>query len=356
MSAEKPPPFGQSGFKPPARKTVKVSQEALVTTSLLEGGAPFPLVIQPNAEHVNLLTWAQTNQEFIDSHLLRYGGLLFRSFGLDSEAHLEQFILGTSTGALEYTERSSPRSQVRGNIYTSTDHPASQSIFLHNEQSYNRTFPLKIFFFCMLPAQQGGETPLCDTRKVFQRIDPAVRACFIAKNYMYVRNFGDGFGLSWQAAFQTTDKAAVATYCRKNDIMFEWKGDNRLRTRQVRRAVAQHPRTGEFVWFNHITFFHVALLEPKLRDKLLSEFKEEDLPNNTYYGDGSPIESEILDQLRQIYQHETIAFPWQQGDLLMLDNMLAAHGRAPFVGPRNVVVGMADPYSWDDMHPVKGII
>ena len=76
-----------------------------------------------------------------------------------------------------------------------------------------------------------------------------------------------------------------------------------------------------------------------------SQFTEEDLPNNTYYGDGSPIEPSVLDEIRDAYLKETVVFPWLKGDLLMLDNMLVAHGRAPFTEPRKILVGMADPYS-----------
>ena len=85
----------------------------------------------------------------------------------------------------------------------------------------------------------------------------------------------------------------------------------------------------------------MTTLEPTIREALISEFKEEDLPNNTYYGDGTPIEPAVLDELRQAYREETVAFPWQKGDILMLDNMLTAHGRTPFVGPRQVLTGMS---------------
>jgi len=47
----------------------------------------------------------------------------------------------------------------------------------------------------------------------------------------------------------------------------------------------------------------------------------------------------------KIYQQEAVIFPWQAGDILMLDNMLTSHGRKPFVGARKVLVGMAEPFS-----------
>jgi alpha-ketoglutarate-dependent taurine dioxygenase len=131
--------------------------------------------------------------------------------------------------------------------------------------------------------------------------------------------------------------------------MFEWLDGNRLRTRAVRHVVAKHPKTGDVVWFNHGTFFHVSTLEPEVRDALLAQFAEEDLPSNTYYGDGSPIEPEVLDALRAAYHQEMIMFPWQLHDVLLLDNMLTAHARAPFSGPRKILVGMAEPIHSQDV-------
>jgi alpha-ketoglutarate-dependent taurine dioxygenase len=197
-----------------------------------------------------------------------------------------------------------------------------------------------------MPAQQGGETPIADCRRVYERLDPEIVRAFRERKYMYVRNFGDGFGLSWQSAFRTTERAVVEEYCRRNEIDFEWKENDRLKTRQVRRAVATHPRTGEQVWFNHLTFFHVSTLEPQIRAALLAEFAEGELPNNTYYGDGAEIEPAVLDQLRSSYAAEEVTFSWETGDVLMLDNMSAAHGRRPYTGLRNVVVGMAELFEW----------
>ncbi len=329
-----------------AIKRRPVSNE-LVKMGALHPEQQLPLLITPELSGVDLIGWVTNNRDVLESKLLQYGGILFRGFDLATADDFERFITAVSGEPLEYRERSSPRSQVHGRIYTSTEHPADQRIFLHNENSYQKTWPLRIFFFCLTPAETQGATPIADVRKVYERIDPQIRQRFIEKQVMYVRNFGASAGLSltWQNVFQTEDKAEVEAYCRKAGIDFEWRDGDRLRTRSVGPLALRHPLTNEMIWFNHATFFHVSTLEPMIRDALLRQFAEDELPSNTFYGDGSPIEPMVLDELRRAYEAETISFPWQKGDLLMLDNMLVAHGREPFTGPRKILTGMTNPTS-----------
>ncbi len=211
---------------------------------------------------------------------------------------------------------------------------------------------LEIFLVPQLPAplvQVFGATPIADDRKVFQRLDSAIKDLFMRKKVMYTRNYGEGVDLTWQDAFQTEDRSQVEEYCRKVHAEFEWKDGNRLRTRQVRQTVAVHPKVGEMVWFNHAHMFHISNMEAAVREYLLSAFKEEDLPRNAYYGDGSRIETSVLDEIRGVYNETSVTFPWQEGDILMLDNFLASHGREPFVGPRKIVVAMAELYTNKDI-------
>ena len=342
------PGLEQTGIKrlgAARRKAVSVSQKELVTLEPLFPDRPLPLIARPTLKGVDLVAWVENNQASVRAHLLKHGAILFRDFAVNTPSEFERFIRTVSKELLEYRERSSPRSQVSGNIYTSTDHPSDQKIFLHNENSYQQTWPLKIFFYCMTPADEGGETPIADCRRVFNCIDPIIRERFEQKKVMYVRNFGDGFGLSWEKVFQTTDREVVESVCHRAGIEVQWKIGNRLRTRAVRPLLARHPETHEMTWFNHAVFFHVSTLEASTRQALLAEFDEDDLPTNTFYGDGSPIESSVLDEIRGCYLQEEVAFLWKSGDVLMLDNMLAAHGRAPFKGQRKILVGMSEPTS-----------
>jgi alpha-ketoglutarate-dependent taurine dioxygenase len=330
-------------------KAINVSQEDLVKVSFLRPEQTLPLVVEPALKEVNLMDWARNNREWIETALLKYGGILFRGFGLSQQAHFEQFLGAISLPLMEYMEGATPRTKMGEKVYTSTEFPPERSISIHNELCYVMTWPMKILFYCVTAPEQGGETPIGDVRKVLRRLDEKVLRPFVEKGWMLLRNFGGGFGPSWHTSYHVPDKASLEAYLRHARIDFEWIDDSHLRTRQVRPAVSRHPRTGEAVWFNHIGFWHVSSLEPELRRLFLSELKEDGLPFNTYYGDGSPIEDSVIDELRQAYEAEMIAFRWQEGDILLLDNMLTAHGRSPFVGSRKILTAMGEPYTRQDM-------
>lgn len=344
----------RGGLGAPRRRAVNISPEDLVKTRPLYDCGGLPLLVEPvERDAVDLSQWARSHRDRLEGWLDEHGGVLFRGFGVGSVEHFEEFIVAASGQPLEYRERSSPRSSVGGRIYTSTDYPASQSIFMHNENSYQSSFPLKIFFYCVQPAAERGETPIADCRRVLERIDAPVRERFLRDGWMYVRNFGDGFGLPWQTVFQTEDREVVEEHCRKSGIEAEWRPGNRLKLSAVRPAAIHHPRTQAPTWFNHATIFHVSTLAPEIREGLLETFDEQDLPTNSFYGDGTAIEPEVMEHLREAYLDEKVLFPWRAGDVLMLDNTLVAHGREPFSGERKVVVGMAEPKTWKEIRRLE---
>jgi alpha-ketoglutarate-dependent taurine dioxygenase len=324
------------------RQAASVVGESLVRAEPLQADGPLPLAVTPAVEGLRLLDWGREHRAWLDEKLLRHGGVLLRGFTVALE-EFEELLRATVGGEelLEYTYRSTPRRQVAGNLLTSTEYPADQSIPMHNEESYTRSWPLRIGFLCVKAAAEGGETPIADSRRVLAAIPAEVREELARRRVMYVRNFGEHLDLPWQEVFQTSDRAEVERFCREADIEYEWRGESGLRTRQVCQAVARHPELGDEVWFNQAHLFHVSSLPAEVRDYLLAEFGEEGLPRHARFGDGGAIPAEALESIRAAYRAAEVAFPWREGDVLLLDNMLCAHGRRPFVGPRRIVVGMA---------------
>ena len=329
------------------RKVVDLSSIRGVKTDYLTENEKFPLVVQPELDDVDLPDWAKNNRDFIDRELLKHGAILFRNFNLVSPTEFEQVAQTICPNLFgEYGDL--PREGVEGKIYASTPYPSDETILFHNESSHMHRWPMKIWFFCVKAAEQGGETPIVDCRRVYELMDPALRERFEEKKLMYVRNYTEGLDVNWQTFFHTTDRSVVEDYCRKASIEFEW-GNGSLRTRQICAAVVKHPQTGETVFFNQLQLHHVSCLQPAVRESLLSMVREENLPRNVYYGDGSPIEDSVVQEIRELYFNISVSFQWRAGDILMLNNMLTAHARNPYVGPRKIVVAMGEMMTQADL-------
>ncbi|HVR96263.1 MAG TPA: TauD/TfdA family dioxygenase [Thermoanaerobaculia bacterium] len=324
------------------RREVSTSPEDLVRKEQAFEDTGMILKIEPATDGVSLRDWVRNSRADLDALLLRHGGILFRGFQVGPVEEFEGLVREMSGSELmEYKYRSTPRTEVSGRIYTSTEYPPDQWIPQHNEMSYSREWPLRIAFLCVRTAESGGETPLSDSRRMYDRLSPTVRDRFAGLGVMYIRNYSPGLDVPWQEVFGTSDRAAVESFCHQSGIESEWKADGGLRTRQVCQGIARHPVTGEMLWFNQAHLFHVSNLAPAVRTALVAEHGEENLPRNTCYGDGSPIPDSVLDEIRDAFRQEMRSFAWRNGDLVLLDNMLVAHGRAPFSGPRRVLVGMA---------------
>ena len=332
----------------PTKSTIsKQSHPDTSALSDLELSESFPKIIRASGK-VHLSSWIEENRIWLRETLHTVGAILFREFVVEGPQAFQNCIERTWGKATDYpgfAQGTILRRHVCGKIYTSTEYSPDFVIHLHNECAFANTWPAQICFFCMTAPTFGGETPIADSRRVLRRIRKDTLDRLTQLRILYVRNFGYGSSRTWQQAFATTDKARVEELCDAAGVICEWLDQSRLRTQAIRPPVAIHPDTGEQVWFNHINSSHISSLEPDLRHALLSEFGREGLPRNCYYGDGSDFEDDVIEEIRAAYQAEIATFSWQPGDVLMLDNMLTAHGRFPFKGQRKIVVGMAGSIS-----------
>jgi natural product biosynthesis luciferase-like monooxygenase protein/amino acid adenylation domain-containing protein/non-ribosomal peptide synthase protein (TIGR01720 family) len=330
----------------PRRVTVK--PEELVKREALQAGGTLPLVIQPLDGGVDLVAWVNTHRVAVEADLVRHGAILFRGFEINLQTEFEKFAQGICSELFEENGEH-PRGVVSGKVYTPVFYPPDQHLLWHNENSFNYRWPTKIMFACVHPPDEGGETPIVDSSQVFDRLDAKIKERFVERRIMYVRNYSSSLGLDWQTVFQTTDRAVVEQYCRQTNMEFEWKEDGQLRTRCVRPAVIRHPSSDVLTWFNQAQHWHVSCLDPATRDSVRSLFREEDFPRHCYYGDGSPIEDSVMTEILGVYQELEVSFPWQQRDILVLDNLLTAHARNRFKGQRKLLVAMGDMLSYMDV-------
>ncbi|SRR6266545_1007367 len=337
-------------FSKPRPEAGLPEDAALVRTSFLSPGATLPLVIEPTLEAVDLAEWAGLNRELIAENLHKSGAILFRGFEISSVPQFERLALALCG---EIYRENGEHVMVTETVAVPVFYPPHKQLLWHNENSFNDLWPTKIIFCCADPPPVGGETPIVDSRKVFARLPSSIRDPFIAKGVMYQRNFGGGLGLDWKAVFKTSDRAQVEEICRQSHIELQWKPQDKLCTRCIRPAAIRHPVTGEASWFNQGQHWHVSCLDPETRRGLEEILIDQELPRSLYYGDGSTIPDEHMAAILEVYRELEVSFRWQKGDVMVVDNILAAHGRNPFEGSRKILVAMGDMKTYEEVGAVQ---
>jgi alpha-ketoglutarate-dependent taurine dioxygenase len=329
-------PGGLRGMRRQAASTAE-----LVRTGFIEGNDQrLPIMLTPAVDNVDLASWCASHQDQLNQYFDRYGAVLFRGFGLQDASDFEAVAASIAADLFaEYGDL--PPEAASERIYGSTPYPPDKMILFHNESSHLASWPLRQFFFCITPAPDRGETPLLDCREVYNALDPDLRDEFATKGLMYVRNFSEGIDVPWQDFFHTDDRAEVEKTCADAGMSCEWTAQG-LRIRQLAPAVTTHPRTGETLFFNQVQLHHVSCLDDETRGALRQLFADEDMPRNVYFGDGTPIPDEVIARIGDLYEELCVEFPWQHGDLIAVDNMIIAHARRPFSGPRKLLVAMGE--------------
>ncbi|GAB4229528.1 MAG: TauD/TfdA family dioxygenase [Chlamydiales bacterium] len=318
-----------------------------------------PLVIEPtnpNLSFDQFLRLLEEKNAYFKEVLLKHGGILFRNFPVANAQAFTETIKTLNTGKLvNYIGGGSPRVKVNESVYTSTEAPPAIKIPLHNEMSFIKQYPNHIYFYCDIPPGTGGETFIGDARKVYRDVSPLVREALESKKIKYISRyyhkskFMDFINRiqrghkTWIDVFETESKEEVEKKCLANEFAFRWNKHNWLEISRTRPCTQKHPKTEEPVWFNQIHCFdynpkfigwwrYLALKTFYVR----KEYKNDDVT----YGDGSTIPRKDIYHIMDVLDNNAIYFPWQKGDVMVLDNILTMHGRAPFTGKRRILAAM----------------
>jgi alpha-ketoglutarate-dependent taurine dioxygenase len=306
-----------------------------------------PLVGTPaskSASHRQLTECLLANETGVQDLLNVYGAILLRGFEVTTLSQFQDVFGIFCHEFNDYVGGNSPRTRVESHVFTATEYPKDVQISMHNEASYRATMPNILMFYCIKPAETGGQTPLADCRRVLDRIDVNVVSRFVRCGVRYVNNMHGGFGLgrSWMEVFGTTNKGEIEARLVAENQTFEWKLDGGLRTSIQAPAVTRHPITHENAWINQAEQWHPSSLDNCVREALMSVVGEHDLPHNAFFGDGSPLDVQDLKNVREAMLAEEKVFDWEAGDMLLCDNRLVMHGRRPYSGDRKVFVIMGN--------------
>jgi hypothetical protein len=295
--------------------------------------------------------WLKEAEPELRSALLEHGVVFVRGMPVTSSedvALVRDLLIPRRT---PYREKATPRSDFGNGIFSSTDLPSAQAIRMHNENSYTLTFPGLLLFACLVAPGEGGATPIADCRKVLRELPMRLVRRMRTTGWTLTRNYTGLVSLDWPTAFGTEDRDEVAAYCADNRIGWRWQPDGTLRTRQLRPGIITHPQTSAEIWFNHLAFWNEWSLDTDIRSALIEEFGQDGLPFNTSFGDGEPLAEPDVAALNGAYAAATVRETWQPGDVMLVDNVLSAHGRDPFRGDRKIAVAMGEPVDLLDCRP-----
>ncbi len=295
------------------------------------------------------------NRDALMQNLLQCGALLFRGFPVQSAHDFSRFIQTLKWGEfVNYIGGDSPRDKVEHGVYTSTEAPPSVHIPLHQELSFIKNFPRHIYFFCEIPPDAHGETIIADARRVYHAFSKDFRERFQQKGLTYISRYycrskvmallnrWQRSHKSWIEVFETEDKNEVEKKCVTNDFAWQWLKRNWIEIKQTRPALHIHPVTHESVWFNqaHLYDFNPRLLGFKRYIGAQIFYRKKTRLHDILFGDQSFVPREDIYHILDVLNENTVAFPWMRGDVLVLDNILAMHGRAIFRGKRRILTAL----------------
>lgn len=283
------------------------------------------------------------NRQEIFLKIYNIGAILFRGFNLKNSKDFNDIVKIFTPSLSSYVGGDSPRTKINSDIYTSTEYPAHEAISMHHEKSFSNDYPKFIYFFCETAPAIDGETPILDSRKLYNILDQAIVDKFRTKKLKYVMNLHDGAGIgkSWQDVFELKDKKSLCNKLNTMDIEYLWKPNGMLMIEEIVNPVIQHYHTKEWVFFSQADQWHPSNLGIETLSAMESIMPREDFYHNCYFGDGTEIDEDDLNYIREVVAGEMVTFKWKEGDLLMLDNIISMHGRRPFSGNRRILVAMS---------------
>ena len=307
-------------------------------------GQPFPLVLacrSADASRAAVLSWAAARRGELDEQLTAQGAILFRGFPIHTAEDFDAFV--TSFGYRNFAYDQSLSNAVRVNrterVFTANEAPADVTIYLHHEMAQTPIYPARLFFFCEQPAAAGGATPICRSDVLLARLmkqsPQFVRDCQ-SKGLKYTNvmppesDLASGMGRSWQSTLSANSREQAEFRLRRLGYTWRWLDEGSLQaTTPVLPAVRDLPG-GRQSFFNQLIAASRGWKD-----------RRNDPSKSITYGDGTPLDREGVLLAARLAEEVAFDIPWRQGDVALVDNFVAMHGRQTFTGTRKVLASLA---------------
>jgi alpha-ketoglutarate-dependent taurine dioxygenase len=340
-------------------------------------GLPLVLTTTERADTAALLAHIVSQRASLRQRLSQHGAILFRGCGIDRVEDFEALLsaLGIRSQDPNYYYGEVARAVTGSLAMEPTRVHPDMVIAPHNEQAFWYAQPLFIAFYCADTQARFGQTPLVDCAAVAASLSPQLREkllqAAVVSEYVFDSREDNPELVkgqkrnTWQRAFQASSREAVEAFLGgRSDVTLSWRERNRLHIQVHTGAFARHP-TSQALCFRALRAFDFPNLQ-----YMLSELARDQLPlakrlaTQGLAGVGAWLSSsgwvehrryawktslpeleltraEHAEITQCLFEHATI-FRWHSGDVLVVDNIRAAHGRLNIDAPRTLHVYMSE--------------
>ena len=300
--------------------------------------------VSASAPDTDLAGWIARHRDELVERLADEGALLLRGFCCDTPAALERAVVATGDALYDTTEH--PRTQLGRSVFTPVTYPSREFLFARRPEQPPADLAgedlVRVPEAC---PDSGGETVgRRRSRGPRRHRFGSVKAHRVGPHVCPA--YGGGLGRDWRAVFATDDRDAVEEQCRAHGLSWSWDQDT-LTTRTVQPGVKRHPGTGKPCWVGQLLHFHPAALPAPTRAALTTLYGTDGFLRDCRHADRSPIDDAVVAKVIDAYRAVERACRWQVEDLLLVDNVRAAHGRRAYDGARKLLVMLTEPIEHD---------
>lgn len=331
-------------------------------------GTVSPLALQPiehDHSHLDLesvvgtIKALQEQDGIFTKQLASHGTLLFRGLPIHGAHDFSKFAHAFGYKPHEIIGIVVDRPVLAPNIAPANEAPKEVLVYNHNESPQVPHAPEYIFFYCHKAPHTGGESPISSSLELFHRAQQEVpdfvrelaekgilsRVTYkVDQQYKGGATLKQAFGKLVEPEDDETTRrskieAQIARYGRGKHTTWEWTDDGGLVLEHRLPAIRTQPQTELPTLFTGLAAYYKNAKVNGAGRNITQQL----------YGDGTPIPEKYLAHLAKITDEIRVLHKWQQGDVLVFDNVIAQHGREPWEGERGDRVIMASLFDGDEV-------
>ncbi|KAL3419671.1 taurine catabolism dioxygenase [Phlyctema vagabunda] len=319
-----------------------------------------PLALRPSGHDdtevgldtvVESIRTLQAQNSTLTKQLARHGTLLFRGLPIYNAEDFSRFAHAFGYAPHEIIGIVVDRPVLAPNVAPANEAPKEVLIFNHNESPQVPHAPEYIFFYAHKAPEEGGETPVSSSLELFHRAQQEIpdfitelaqKGILSKVTYKIEKQFTGGSTLKQAFGKEIRDEddeatkrakieAQIARYGRGKYTTWEWTDDGLILTHRL-PAIRTQPYTNLPTLFTALAAYYKS--HQVNRDARRNATQQ-------LFGDGTPIPEKYLAHLVRITDEIRVLHKWQQGDVLVYDNIIAQHGRQPWGGEQSDRVVLA---------------